>query len=614
MMNHTSVNTSRSLVVRLFASVLLCLMTTLQVSAQQFTAKVEDVGGYYRLTFTLTSSDASSFTPPSLAQFEVLSGPATSTYSSYQLVNGRASHSESTSFTYILSPKQTGTLTIGSATVRSGNRVFKSRPIVVKAVAGAHSGGANGGASHQRGTAAAPHEAQQVGSAITQRDLFIDVTPSRTRLYEQEAVLLTYRVHARVGVALANTQLSRKPDFKGIVSQEIPLPGNQIQTTIEHRNGTTYRTGTLLQYVLFPQRSGKVTIPAISFDCTVLQQDHTLDLADAFFNGGGSIGVQVKRASQAVTLQVDALPQPKPAGFSGAVGKFSLRGEVLGGTVRTNDVVTYRLTLSGEGNLKLIAAPTVAFPKSFDTYDPKTTEKTQVSPNGLEGDMVFDYTFVPHTTGQYTIPATEFVYFDTEKGKYETLRTQPLTLDVQQGTRSNTDVDKQMALLRSDMHPIHEAADSPTTLPVFLQWGGLTYWLLHAVLLLLTLGLLWAYKRYVHFAAGEGVTRSRAAKEALTALSQCRQLQGNAYFAQVRRILTHYLAIYCHLQPAECTREGVAEALQAMGLPPETQQAAHELFETCDMAQYAPQSDESQTHVATLAESVVRACDAYTSR
>ncbi|MCI6724918.1 MAG: BatD family protein, partial [Bacteroidales bacterium] len=89
MMNHTSANTSRSLVVRLFASVLLCLMTTLQVSAQQFTAKVEDVGGYYRLTFTLTSSDASSFTPPSLAQFEVLSGPATSTYSSYQLVNGR---------------------------------------------------------------------------------------------------------------------------------------------------------------------------------------------------------------------------------------------------------------------------------------------------------------------------------------------------------------------------------------------------------------------------------------------------------------------------------------------------------------------------------------------
>lgn len=612
MMNITSAHTFPHLVARLLSGVLLCLMAALQMQAQQFTAKVEDVGGYYRLTFTLTSSDATGFTPPSLAQFEVLSGPATSTYSSYQLVNGRASHSESTSFTYILSPKQTGTLTIGSATVRCGNRVFKSRPIVVKAVAGANGGATQGSASQQRG-ATTPHEAQQVGSAITQRDLFIDVTPSRTRLYEQEAVLLTYRVHARVGVALANTQLSRKPDFKGIVSQEIPLPGNQIQTTIEHRNGTTYRTGTLLQYVLFPQRSGQVTIPAISFDCTVLQQDHTLDLADAFFNGGGSIGVQVTRASQPVTLQVDALPQPKPAGFSGAVGKFSLRGEVLGGTVRTNDVVTYRLTLSGEGNLKLITPPSVAFPKSFDTYDPKTTEKTQVTPQGLQGDMVFDYTFVPHTTGQYPIPATELVYFDTEKGKYETLHTQPLTLDVLQGTRSNTDVDKQMALLRSDMHPIHEAADCPASLPSFLQWGGLTYWFLHAALLLLTLGLLWAYRRYVHFAAGEGKARSRAAKEALTALAQSRQLQGNAYFAQVRRILTHYLAIYCHLQPAECTREGVVSALQTMGLPADTQQAADEVFETCDMAQYAPQSDESQAHVASLAESLVRACDAFTS-
>lgn len=212
---------------------------------------------------------------------------------------------------------------------------------------------------------------------MTQRDLFIDVTPNRTRIREQEAVLLTYRIHVRAGVALSNTSLTQKPDFKGLISQEIPLPGNQIQTTIEHRGGATYRTGTILQYVVFPQKAGRITIPSITFDCAVLQQDHTMDLADAFFNGGGTVGVQVRRKVPEITLQVDALPQPKPANFSGAVGKFNLQGKLLTPNVRTNDVATYRITLNGLGNMKLISAPTVNFPKDFDTYDPKTNEKQQ---------------------------------------------------------------------------------------------------------------------------------------------------------------------------------------------------------------------------------------------
>ena len=251
---------------------LLCSIT--QIIAQSFTAKIEDIGGYYRLSFTVSSCSASNFTPPSLSAFEVLSGPNESTFRNYQIVNGRSSSSESTTYTYILSARQSGRINIGAASVHVGGKTLRSNAISVNAKKGSEQNGSHGGQQGGRGSQTIDNGGvQQAGSAVTQRDLFIDVTPNRTRIREQEAVLLTYRIHVRAGVALSNTSLTQKPDFKGLISQEIPLPGNQIQTTIEHRGGATYRTGTILQYVVFPQKAGTfIYNPALFFFSGIKQE------------------------------------------------------------------------------------------------------------------------------------------------------------------------------------------------------------------------------------------------------------------------------------------------------------------------------------------------------
>uniref|UniRef100_UPI004026C390 BatD family protein n=1 Tax=Alloprevotella sp. TaxID=1872471 RepID=UPI004026C390 len=407
---------------------LVALLLPLQGLAQRFTASIEDVGGYYRLSFTINALGATNFTPPSLAAFDILNGPSSYTSSNYQMINGKTSHSESKTFTYILSAHKSGRITIGPASISVNGRTIHSNPISINVKGNSSQGGS---ASRQNSSHANTQQqegsgVQQSGSPVTQRDLFIDVTPSRTRVKEQEAVLLTYRIHSRVGVGLSNTSLMQKPDFKGLISQELPIPGNQIQTSLEHRGGTTYRTGNILQYVVFPQKSGNIVIPSITFNCAVIQQDNTMDLADLFFNGGGTMSVQVKRTVPQITLHVDPLPSPRPTNFSGAVGKFSLNGKVLNPTVKTNDVATYRITLSGLGNLKLITAPIVEFPKDFDTYDAKTNDNTKVSANGLHGELTFDYTFVPRNVGDYTIPAVHFVYFHTSTNSYHTIHTQPI--------------------------------------------------------------------------------------------------------------------------------------------------------------------------------------------
>lgn len=583
---------------------LVALLLPLQGLAQRFTASIEDVGGYYRLSFTINALGATNFTPPSLAAFDILNGPSSYTSSNYQMINGKTSHSESKTFTYILSAHKSGRITIGPASISVNGRTIHSNPISINVKGNSSQGGS---ASRQSSSHANTQQqegsgVQQSGSPVTQRDLFIDVTPSRTRVKEQEAVLLTYRIHSRVGVGLSNTSLMQKPDFKGLISQELPIPGNQIQTSLEHRGGTTYRTGTILQYVVFPQKSGNIVIPSITFNCAVIQQDNTMDLADLFFNGGGTMSVQVKRTVPQITLHVDPLPSPRPTNFSGAVGKFSLNGKVLNPTVKTNDVATYRITLSGLGNLKLITAPIVEFPKDFDTYDAKTNDNTKVSANGLHGELTFDYTFVPRNVGDYTIPAVNFVYFDTSTNSYQTIHTQPIHLHVAKGERSNADVDKQLALLKSDIRPLHEA-DSES----IFAWGKIGFWLLIALWIASFIGV-WYFTntwntdradiigRRQRNAGKQTIKRLRTAQSILTGKSQ------GDFHAAIMNALNGFIADTFNIGQSDINTESIQALLTQRGTDAILIDRLLKLIENCQYAQYAPGS--SQDKQATYDEAV----------
>ncbi len=574
---------------------LFAALSLTMAQAQTFRAKVEDAGGYYRLSFTVSSNDAENFAPPSLDAFEVLSGPSQYTSSSVQIVNGHASSSSSTTYTYILAARKSGRMTIGPATVRVDGKTLRSNAVTFNAQVNAGGGGSapQGRSQGRSGGDGYSDGVQQAGSAVTQRDLFIDVVPSRTRVREQEAVLLTYRIHARVGVGLSNTSLSQKPDFKGIISQEIPLPGNQIQTSIEHRNGAAYRTGTILQYLIFPQKSGVLTIPSITFDCAVIQQDRSMDLADLFFNGGGTIGVQVKRTVPVLRLNVEALPQPRPANFSGAVGKFSIEGKMLSQNVRTNDVATYRITLNGLGNLKLVSAPKVNFPADFDTYDAKTTDNTKVTKNGLNGQLVFDYTFVPRNVGDYTIPATEFVFFDTEAGEYRTVRTNAVQLHITKGERSNADVDKQLALLKSDIRAPHAVSSAS-----LFAWGSVGMWILFAICLMLmvvanVLLTVWL-SRQGDTAANRRQRADSVSRKRLRVAQRILQGKEKGNFHEaVSRALFLYVADSCNVPLADLSAEAIRSLLAERQVTEELIDRFSALIDRCQYAQYANAGGES---------------------
>lgn len=585
------------------------LLCPFQALAQSFKAEIEEQGGYYRLMFTVSSQDVSNFTPPSLAAFDVLSGPNTATSSNYQFINGRYSSSETTSFTYILSAKKSGKITIGPASIHVKGKTLRSNSVTLNAQAGSNANGSygqSGRSGQSAGSSNGGYDVQQAGSPVSARDLFIDVTPSRTKVREQEAVLLTYRIHSRVGVGLANTTLTNKPDFKGIISQEIPIPGNQIQTTLEHRNGTTYKTGTILQYVIFPQQSGKLTIPSITFDCTVVQQDRTMDLADMFFNGGGTIGVAVQRTVPTTTIDVEKLPEPRPANFSGAVGKFDIQGKVLSPKVLTNEVITYRITLNGLGNMKLITAPTVNFPKDFDTYDAKTNDNSEVTAQGLKGQLTFDYTFVPRNVGKYTIPAVEFVYFDTESGEYRTIKTAPVTLNVGKGAQSNEDVNRQLALLKSDIRPLKSSV-ATSLLP---EWGSAGFIALCIVLVACFVLAHFFAQRLFNGAGADGKRSPRGIKKlTLRKLQELERTAANPssdFYTTLNRIIGEYVVKTFNIPQAELNAELIRERLAQRGVATEHADLLLKVIDTCQYAQYAPQTAEDRD---TLLKDAIKAVE-----
>lgn len=373
---------------------LLSILISLNIFADekvQFTASAPDVvikGDNFRLEYTVNTTKVKDLRIASnIKGFEILAGPYRSQSSSVSIINGKRTSSSSVTFTYTLSAMEEGTFTIPAATISANGEKMISNALTIKvlppdqdAPASSQSQGRRGGSSSGAGE-------------ISGNDIFITATANKTNVYEQEAILLTYKIYTRLD--LRGFDNVKMPDFKGFHSQEVNLPQTK-QFTQEHYKGRNYHTTVYRQFVLFPQQAGKLEIDPARFDASIAQAVRSDDPFDAFFGGGTSyVAVKKTLTTPKITINVKSLPANKPASFSGAVGSFSLTSDINTQNLKTNDAVTIKLTLSGTGNMKLIQTPEVAFPNDFEIYDPKVDDKVSLSSAGLSGSKVFEYLAIP---------------------------------------------------------------------------------------------------------------------------------------------------------------------------------------------------------------------------
>lgn len=558
------------------------------------------VGDEFRLSYRVNSTDVNG--QPSISSipgFKIVYGPAVSNFSSTSVVNGHVSKSSSVTYTFTLIAQKEGTFTMPAVTLQvEGHSYTSNRPRIT---VGKSSGGgtSNQGGSSGNSAPAMPQVSRGNSSAnrLNPQDLYIEVSANKRTVYEQEPVVLSYRVYT--SVMLEQLQ-GKMPDLKGFVAKEVPLPSQKQLSVVTH-NGHTVQTTVWSQYVMFPQQSGKLTVPSIPFEGVVAYPNHSVDPIDAFFNGANSF-VRVNHTVHAPALTINVKPLPKkPADFSGAVGSgFDLSAQLLTPTPRENETLTLRLTIRGHGNIDLISPPAVKFPSDFETFDAQTKANTKLTSDGMEGELIVDYPAIPNHKGQFSIPPVNFTYFNPEDGKYHTISTpNPIVVNVQKGSPNSYAARQRMR--NDDIRYIHLNEVGAHSVSTF--WARPVFWLMYALLLVMFVVVyytLWLRRRLS--ADVEGSKRRHAGSRAASVLRGARAHlhdgDSQTFYTQTLTALRQYLSDKAAIPVADLTRERIAQLMTDRHVPDDLARRLLNLISQCEEHIYGvstPNEDEMQS-------------------
>ena len=570
-----------------------------------FTANAPEVvvsGDQFRLSYTINSQKVRDFRAPSIKEFEVLMGPSRSTQ--YQDYNGVVTNS--ITFTYILMAEKEGTYKIPGATIVADGNNYTSNSVEIKVLPPDQSAGAGSGNSRNSS------RNQANSGKITDKELFMMATASKTNVYEQEAILLTYKVYTQVNLTELRGDI---PDLKGFHTQEVELP-NQKTWTLEHYNGRNYNTTIWRQLVLFPQQTGKIEIPSVTFGGTVSQMVASADPFDAFFNGGNYVNITKNLVTPKLTINVKELPAGKPANFSGGVGEFTLSSTISTQELKTNDAVTIKLVISGTGNMKLINTPEVGFPQDFEIYDPKVDNKFNLTRNGLAGNKVIEYLAIPRHAGTYTIPPIEFSYFDLKSQSYKTLKTDAYTLNVAKGEGNSDQVvanftsKEDLKVLGQDIRYI-KTGDTRLTQKDDYFYGSTSYWLWYIVPLALFIAFMVIYRKQAMENANVAKVRTKKANKVATkrmknAGKLLAEKKSEAFYDEVLKALWGYISDKLSIPVSQLSKDNIEEELQKHQVADELIKEFINNLNDCEFARYAPgNQDEKMDKIYSSAIEVI---------
>ena len=575
-----------------------------------FTANAPEVvvsGDQFRLSYTINSQKVRDFRAPSIQGFEVLMGPSRSTQSSTQIINGNVTSTSTITFTYILMAGKEGTYKIPGATIVADGNNYTSNSVEIKVLPPDQSSSNAGSGSSARSS-----RNQANSGKITDKELFMTATASKTNVYEQEAILLTYKVYTQVNLTALNGDI---PDLKGFHTQEVELP-NQKTFSLEHYNGRNYNTTIWRQLVLFPQQTGKIEIPSVTFEGTVSQMVASADPFDAFFNGGNYVNITKNIVTPKLTINVKELPAGKPANFSGGVGEFTLSSSISTQELKTNDAVTIKLVISGTGNMKLINTPEVGFPQDFEIYDPKVDNKFNLTRNGLSGNKVIEYLAIPRHAGTYTIPPIEFSYFDLKSQSYKTLKTDAYTLNVAKGEGNSDQVvanftsKEDLKVLGQDIRYI-KTGDTQLTKKDNYFFGSTSYYLWYIVPLALFIAIMVINRKQAMENANVAKVRTKKANKVATkrmknAGKLLAEKKSEAFYDEVLKALWGYISDKLSMPVSQLSKDNIEEELQKHQVADELIKEFINNLNECEFARYAPgNQDEKMDKIYSSAIDVI---------
>lgn len=586
-------------IIFIYLTLLVCV-TALQAQVN-FTVKPPSrvyEGQRFPVTFRLTNADGSDLKVSQINGCSLLYGPSVSQSQSYQVVNGKASSTSATEYTYYYKADKAGTFTIPAASIVADGKHLSTKAVTFTV----HSiQDANTPAS-QRPVDVDDVDTQAAGRRVNSDDVFVRIILSKSSAYEQEAIGCTIKLYTKYSIS--SFLPTRQPAFDGFLIQEVDVQPSLNQ--METYNGQNYMTAVLKKCIIFPQKSGKLTINSGNYDISVVQYDN---VNMGMFQVRQPKEAKIKVNSNSASINILPLPQPQPDGFTGAVGTFNIDSRLVGNSFRTNDPATLIYTISGTGNIKYVKEPVIDFPTEFEQYTPKSDIDAEVQGNDVTGKITVEYTFVPQSVGDFTIGSNKFVYFNPQTKQYVTLNTPSYPIKVAKGVSAPVTTDqKDVENKNSDIRHIYLGDKNPMKqhhLVVFESW----YWILYIGLLIVAGAVLAINRRNARLNAD--VTGRRTAKASKVARRRLKAAEGfmksgdsDKFYEEMLRAIWGYLSDKLSMPVSQLSRDNISATLASKGYSEENANAIVTVLDDCEMARYTP---DSSSHMDSVYERGVNA-------
>ena len=579
----------------------LLLLGTVVLNGQDISVRADHpsvvrVGQQFTVMWTVNTGGGE-LTAPSFEGFYKIMGPQTSFSSSTQIINGKVTRETSYTYVYYLQALTEGNFVIAPASFTLKNRTYISDSIRIQVVGGAASAQ---GQPSTSGTTTPSGQTQSTGE-----DMFVQLSLNRNNVLLGEHIVATVKLFTRQDIAGINE--IKFPRFDGFLKVDLDTPPltSLQQETID---GVVYGTGVIQQFLLYPQITGEITIEPVQISVLVRQKTGRRDpffgdVFDDFFTQYQTIPRAVM--SRGAKIQVRPLPGTRPDDFSGIVGRVKMNAGLNRDSVRVNEAINLKITVSGSGNLKLAAAPGLKLPADIEVYEPKVTDEIKNSLSGTTGQKSFEYLLIPRYYGDYTIPPVSYSYFNTSTGSYERLSTPELRFHAGRSSDASTGVTVYGGVSKEDVKYLGQdirfirAEPARLTKTGNLLLSSRSFYTIYGFALLLFLALLFARREHVRRNADIAAVKNRkAARIAVKRLKEASRCLKNGemdkFYEEILRSLWGYIGDKLNISVSELTRNKAFLALSERGAGEQLITSLTEILDKCEYARFAPSSSDTE--------------------
>lgn len=566
---------------------------TSALSAQDVVLKedypsVVSKGQQFTVMYTVNTGGGK-FSAPSFNGFYKLMGPQTSYSSSTQIINGKMSTQTSYSYVYYLQALNTGKFVVPPATFSYKNKEYSSDSLRIEVVSG----------NTQNQTAGAGNTGASTGSQEAQaaagNNIFVTLSLNRKQVYLGQYIVATVKIYTRVNLAGINE--IKYPDFNGFLKSDIATPP-LTSLRQENVNGKVYGTGVVQQFLLYPQVTGEVTIDPVQISVLVQQKSGN---SDPFFGDFFAQYDNVPKAvaSMPVKIRVKPLPGVQPDDFSGIVGNISMKAGINKDSVNVNDALTYKVTISGNGNLKIASTPVLKLSPDLEVYDPKVTDNIKNGSDGTTGQKIFEYLIIPRHYGDYTIPPLSYSYFNISTGKYAKLTTPEFHFYAKKVNGQNSGITVYGGVAKEDVKylgkDIRFIKSSPGKLSkaANIIASGRSFYSLYALALIIFFVVLFLRREHIRRNSDLSLVRNRkAAKIAVRRLKEAELCLKNheidKFYEEILKAVWGYLSDKLNIPVSDLTRTNAIDALRKKDIEDDRIELLDSILDTCEYARFAP--------------------------